>query len=166
MLHAGLATTACSSGAGGLRRRYLVIPLLQRDLGSLAPRRRLQPGHPCLDATLVQQQAHVFLSQPAVPWPADDPTDTHVNASDLSAADTAVWLSLCNSWDSAFSRREWRRSASVLCAEAFDVANIAAEGKLQPAGRAATSPRLTAFECAEDRAAYSAEKIYRLFCFV
>lgn len=39
---------------------------------------------------------HVVLSQPAVPWPDDDPADTLVNASDLSAADTHVTLPACS----------------------------------------------------------------------
>ncbi len=39
--------------------------------------------------------AHVVLSQPSVPWPEDDPADTLVNASDLSARDTRIELPAC-----------------------------------------------------------------------
>lgn len=39
--------------------------------------------------------AHVVLSQPSVPWPGDDPADTLVNASDLSAGDTRIALPAC-----------------------------------------------------------------------
>ncbi|MFN9476504.1 MAG: ThiF family adenylyltransferase [Acidovorax sp.] len=39
---------------------------------------------------------HVVLSQPEVPWPADDPADWLVNASDLSANDTRITLPACS----------------------------------------------------------------------
>ncbi|MGF6414848.1 hypothetical protein [Paraburkholderia sp. MM5482-R1] len=39
---------------------------------------------------------HVVLTQPAVPWPVDDPADTLVNASDLPARDTRVDLPACS----------------------------------------------------------------------
>ena len=39
--------------------------------------------------------AHVVLSQPAVPWPDDDPADELVNASDLSASDTRIKVAAC-----------------------------------------------------------------------
>ncbi|MDP9651314.1 ThiF family adenylyltransferase [Paraburkholderia caledonica] len=39
---------------------------------------------------------HVVLTQTAVPWPADDPADELVNASDLSARDTRVRLPACS----------------------------------------------------------------------
>jgi len=39
--------------------------------------------------------AHLVLSQPSVPWPEDDPADTLVNASDLSAGDTRIELPAC-----------------------------------------------------------------------
>jgi hypothetical protein len=39
--------------------------------------------------------AHVVLSQPSVPWPGDDPADTLVNASDLSAGDTRIQPPAC-----------------------------------------------------------------------
>jgi hypothetical protein len=39
---------------------------------------------------------HVVLTQAAMPWPADDPADTLVNASDLSALDTRVNLPACS----------------------------------------------------------------------
>lgn len=38
---------------------------------------------------------HVILTQPSVPWPPDDPADTLVNASDLSAEDTRVHVPAC-----------------------------------------------------------------------
>ncbi|MCL6710923.1 ThiF family adenylyltransferase [Pseudomonas sp. R2.Fl] len=40
---------------------------------------------------------HVVLTQPIVPWPAEDPADTLVNASDLDAADTRVSPPACSS---------------------------------------------------------------------
>jgi hypothetical protein len=39
---------------------------------------------------------HVVLTQVAVPWPGDDPADTLINASDLSAHDTRVNLPACS----------------------------------------------------------------------
>lgn len=39
---------------------------------------------------------HVVLSQPEVPWPAEDPADELVNASDLSAGDTRIQLPACS----------------------------------------------------------------------
>lgn len=39
--------------------------------------------------------SHVVLSQPAVPWPDDDPADELVNASDLSASDTRIKVAAC-----------------------------------------------------------------------
>ncbi|WP_298831320.1 ThiF family adenylyltransferase [uncultured Piscinibacter sp.] len=39
--------------------------------------------------------AHAVLAQPQVPWPADDPADELVNASDLSAADTRISVPAC-----------------------------------------------------------------------
>lgn len=39
---------------------------------------------------------HLVLSQPEVPWPSDDPADTLVNASDLSASDTRITLPACS----------------------------------------------------------------------
>lgn len=39
---------------------------------------------------------HVVLTQPDVPWPAEDPADTLVNASDLSGSDTRVTLPACS----------------------------------------------------------------------
>ena len=39
---------------------------------------------------------HVVLSQPAVPWPDDDPADALVNASDLSATQTHVTMPACS----------------------------------------------------------------------
>ena len=39
---------------------------------------------------------HVVLSQAVVPWPDDDPADSLVNASDLSAADTRVAPPACS----------------------------------------------------------------------
>jgi hypothetical protein len=39
---------------------------------------------------------HVVLTQATVPWPVDDPADTLVNASDLSARDTRVNLPACS----------------------------------------------------------------------
>lgn len=39
---------------------------------------------------------HVVLSQPDVPWPAEDPADELVNASDLSAGDTRIQLPACS----------------------------------------------------------------------
>lgn len=39
---------------------------------------------------------HVVLTQPDVAWPAEDPADTLVNASDLSARDTRVKLPACS----------------------------------------------------------------------
>ena len=39
---------------------------------------------------------HVVLSQPAVPWPANDPADALVNASDLSASKTHVTMPACS----------------------------------------------------------------------
>lgn len=39
--------------------------------------------------------AHVVLSQPAVPWPDDDPADELVNASDISASDTRIKVAAC-----------------------------------------------------------------------
>ena len=38
---------------------------------------------------------HVVLSQPETPWPADDPADSHVNASNLSASDTLIHPPAC-----------------------------------------------------------------------
>lgn len=40
--------------------------------------------------------AHVVLSQPEVPWPLEDPTNDHVNASDLSADETRVTNPACS----------------------------------------------------------------------
>lgn len=40
---------------------------------------------------------HVVFTLPALPWPSDDPADTHVNASDLSANDTRIQLPGCAS---------------------------------------------------------------------
>ncbi|HSI49186.1 MAG TPA: ThiF family adenylyltransferase [Ideonella sp.] len=39
---------------------------------------------------------HVVLSQPDVPWPAEDQADELVNASDLSAGDTRIQLPACS----------------------------------------------------------------------
>jgi hypothetical protein len=39
--------------------------------------------------------AHVVLTQPAEPWPADDPADELINAGDFSAARTRVELPAC-----------------------------------------------------------------------
>ena len=40
--------------------------------------------------------AHAVLTQPSVPWPADDPADSLVNASDLSVQDTRIQLPACS----------------------------------------------------------------------
>lgn len=39
---------------------------------------------------------HVVLTQAAAPWPADDPADALINASNLSARDTRVGLPACS----------------------------------------------------------------------
>jgi hypothetical protein len=38
---------------------------------------------------------HVVLTQPGLPWPPEDPADSHVNVSDLSANDTRIQLPAC-----------------------------------------------------------------------
>lgn len=40
---------------------------------------------------------HIVFTLPALPWPSDDPADSHVNASDLSANDTRIQLPGCAS---------------------------------------------------------------------